>query len=998
MPGRLYTPIFIPPLIVSTVSLPNATLGTAYSATVLASGGVPPYTWTLLYNVPNTGSWLSFSSAGVLSGTPGTGEIETLVVQVQDSNGTKASSFLQLQVIGTPLAIATTSPLPSATVNSPYSVTLTATGGLPPYTWSLVSATPNTGAWVAVSSGGVLSGTPGTAEAESITVRVTDSLATSVTKSFSLTVAAASTLSFPRVMLCGVGGDQSYGSNSGTGYPAWTTAGAGTAANTAIQTIGAYDIAVIAGTFEGWDTSGARDRENLTQALLKNGTYQVTKNVSRPTLSFYYCIMNATVSGNPNPQWQNLVSPNNWFLWESAGGTGVQTPAGGGQVFINYSAAWPNAIGSAGIGASICGRNYGTTSTGSPTGVQGPARTFGNYAAIKLLMRGYTGDTRFTFNAQMGSPSAAGIFLDEVFVALDGAGNVPDSSLDGISIAPGSQQGGGFPGLDTVQPVMARGIHNMFDQMQVMLTTYGTPGHTYYNFGNFGQYANKYQFGTATLTAGLESTLHGGLLENVFGAGASSWEVFQQGNFSAPGTPYPSGAPNALANYYQGMDFCLAPKLVGVGTKLPAVDGSTTASWVVGAGTTLTTVTAGTALEYQLMRYSLAMTLMDDGYWAPGVSGYDWAKVRWYDELGDDSLTQVNVRRGYLGTPLTTRPTTPFWAQGPLGVWWRAFSGGGVVWNPRGNGAQAITLPQQYQALTGTQQPTINNGALVTSLTIPDGDGRIFILPSGQAWQFSDLITGYTPRSASIGNGTYNWHTQNDGGTTNVVTWMSDASGSFLRVSGPNGAGVASGTFGVRFETNATGFHDVCVQYDIRRSSNSCSKQLKTYGWGQVNNQTNNTSNATFGCTMGGYSGTGYGVYYGDVATGANDVSVAMLCSGYPTNNLPTIGFGSAFSRTPYPVQSPTVATNQDITGTVWETYMVHFHASSNSAADGQISIWRKESGVWNLKLRLSSMWNCSSNTQDRGGFGLYEYSTSSGFHEDYRNVYLMFAAPVGMP
>lgn len=563
---------------------------------------------------------------------------------------------------------------------------------------------------------------------------------------------ATNTLTFPRVMLVGVGGDQSYGSNSGTGFPAWTTAAAGSAANTAIQTIAAYDVAIISGVNEGWDTNGARDRENLTQALLKNATYAVTKNTARPTQTFYYEIMNATVSGNPYTQWQALVDAHNWYLYESIGGVGTKTPAGGGQSFINYSAAWPGAIGSAGIGASICGTNYGTTRTGSPTGSQGPARTFGNYAAIKLLMRGFTGDSSFSFNVQMGSPSASGIFLDECFVALDCGGNVPDSSVDGLSIAPGSQQGGGFPGLDTVQPCMARGNRNMFDQIQVMLSTYGTPGKTYYNFANFGSFANRYQFGAVSLTCGLESTLHGGLLENAVGAGASSWECFQIGNTNTGNTTYASGWPNLLANYYQGMDFCLSPKLVGLGAKLPATDGSQTASWPVGAGTTLSTVSTGTALEYQLMRYSLCTTLLDDGYYAAGVTGYDWSKVRWYDEYGDDSLAQVNVKRGYLGAALTARPNSPTWAQGTLGVWSRSFANGMAIVNPRGNGAQTVTLPMAMKKLAGTQQPSINNGAVVTSVSLLDGDGIVLVTaPSTNTdYTWSAIVTG-SAKSAAAG-------------------------------------------------------------------------------------------------------------------------------------------------------------------------------------------------------------------------------------------------------
>lgn len=260
----------------------------------------------------------------------------------------------------------------------------------------------------------------------------------------------------------------------------------------------------------------------------------------------------------------------------------------------------------------------------------------------------------------------------------------------------------------------------------------------------------------------------------------------------------------------------------------------------------------------------------------------------------------------------------------------------------------------------------------------------------GQAWQFSDLITGYTPSSGSIGNGTYSWGTQNDGGTANTATWNPSGLGNFLRINSPSGS-TGVGTFGLRFATTATGFHEICVQYDIRRNTSTASKQCKTYGWGLVN--TGNTSNATFGCTMGGYVGTTYGVYYGDVSTGSNDVSVAYATSGYPTGSLPNIGFGSAFSRTPYPTQTTTVASSQDVTGSVWETWMIYFLAASPSSPDGQIAIWKNNS----LVMYETAMWNDNATTQDRGGFGLYEYSSNSGFFEDYRNVYMMFSRPVGM-
>ena len=57
-------------LVVTTTSpLPSGTIGAAYSQTMTASGGTPPYTWLVSSGTP---PGLSFSSSGVLSGTPTT--------------------------------------------------------------------------------------------------------------------------------------------------------------------------------------------------------------------------------------------------------------------------------------------------------------------------------------------------------------------------------------------------------------------------------------------------------------------------------------------------------------------------------------------------------------------------------------------------------------------------------------------------------------------------------------------------------------------------------------------------------------------------------------------------------------------------------------------------------------------------------------------------------------------------------------------------------------
>lgn len=87
--------VAVPPLSVTTASLANATVGTGYSATLGATGGVPPYTWTAT-GLP---AGLSVSSTGAISGTATAAGAASVSVTVKDSLGTTASSTLQLTVV-----------------------------------------------------------------------------------------------------------------------------------------------------------------------------------------------------------------------------------------------------------------------------------------------------------------------------------------------------------------------------------------------------------------------------------------------------------------------------------------------------------------------------------------------------------------------------------------------------------------------------------------------------------------------------------------------------------------------------------------------------------------------------------------------------------------------------------------------------------------------------------------------------------------------------------
>ena len=177
------------PLVITTTSLPAGTVGTAYTAiTLAATGGIPAYTWSVASGT-TLPSGLAISSAGVISGTPTTAGSFTFQVTVIDSAQGSASGSFTIKINPAPLVITTTS-LPGGTMGTAYTATtLAATGGTPPYTWSV--ATGGLPSGLAISSAGVVSGTPTAAGTFSVTLKVTDSAQATATQAYSITVAAA---------------------------------------------------------------------------------------------------------------------------------------------------------------------------------------------------------------------------------------------------------------------------------------------------------------------------------------------------------------------------------------------------------------------------------------------------------------------------------------------------------------------------------------------------------------------------------------------------------------------------------------------------------------------------------------------------------------------------------------------------------------------------------------------------------------------------------------
>jgi hypothetical protein len=179
------------PKITTAPPLPDGTVGVAYSQQFSASGGVTPYTWSVTSgSIPG----LSLTpSTGLLSGTPSTAGTYTFTITVTDANSQSASATFSIRIVAA-LSITTQAPLPGGVVGVPYTQAFAATGGTPPYQWSVSAGTVPTGLTLNATTDTTttvsLAGTPTAAGTFSFTIQVKDSAARTATQAFTITVAA----------------------------------------------------------------------------------------------------------------------------------------------------------------------------------------------------------------------------------------------------------------------------------------------------------------------------------------------------------------------------------------------------------------------------------------------------------------------------------------------------------------------------------------------------------------------------------------------------------------------------------------------------------------------------------------------------------------------------------------------------------------------------------------------------------------------------------------
>src|ERR1700685_98217 len=117
-----------PDVAITTASLPNGTVKTAYSAAIEASGGCTPYKWAIASGALPAGVTADASSATTslhLAGTPTTAATDSFVVEVTGCGGAVSRVSYKVvveeaEVSASPYVSITTTSLPNGTGKTGY--------------------------------------------------------------------------------------------------------------------------------------------------------------------------------------------------------------------------------------------------------------------------------------------------------------------------------------------------------------------------------------------------------------------------------------------------------------------------------------------------------------------------------------------------------------------------------------------------------------------------------------------------------------------------------------------------------------------------------------------------------------------------------------------------------------------------------------------------------------------------------------------------------------
>jgi hypothetical protein len=175
--------------------------------TIAATGGTGSLTWMILAGSGTLPPGVTLSTDGIFSGAPtGSGQYAFTVQATDSSSPTPQAAQSLLSITINPSPTILTSSVKTGVIGSPYTQSLTMTGGTLPIVWSLTGGLPPGFSFNTAT--GVISGTPTNAGNFPISVTATDSTGAKNIKALSITVNPALDIATP---------------TSGTGAPTGAT-------------------------------------------------------------------------------------------------------------------------------------------------------------------------------------------------------------------------------------------------------------------------------------------------------------------------------------------------------------------------------------------------------------------------------------------------------------------------------------------------------------------------------------------------------------------------------------------------------------------------------------------------------------------------------------------------------------------------------------------------------------------------------------------------------
>ncbi|WP_380787837.1 putative Ig domain-containing protein [Sphingomonas sp. R86521] len=377
---RSYTLVIgAPTLILAPTTLTGATVGSAYSASITATGGTAPYGYAITAGALPAG--LSLAANGTLAGTPSAGGSFAFTVTATDatavgSGGPYTASRSYSLTVAAPSVTLSPATLPAGQAGTAYSQALSAAGGTAPYGYAVTAGALPAG--VTLSASGTLAGTPSESGSFAFSVTATDSSSGSgpyaSTRSYTLVIGSPTLALAPASLI---------GATVGASYSASITAIGGTAP---------YGYAITAGALPA----------GLT--LAAGGTLSGTPNAGG-SFAFTVTATDATAAGSGGP----YTASRSYSLTVAAPSVAL-SPASlpAGQAGIAYSQALSATGGTAPYG-------YAVTAGALPAGV-----------------------TLSASGTLAGTPSASGSFAFSVTATDSSGGSGPYAGTRSYTFVVGS--------------------------------------------------------------------------------------------------------------------------------------------------------------------------------------------------------------------------------------------------------------------------------------------------------------------------------------------------------------------------------------------------------------------------------------------------------------------------------------------------------------------------------------------------------------------------------